>query len=329
MGVSGDAVFQFTSQAIADKLNAAGHKKLSAVRESVAALQREERRLLGERKKVFIGMPGYSKNQTERDAWFALTHTASDNECLTTTCCQHCNSLLARGMNMLYAQAQYQGFDYFAMLHTDIGPEAGWVDKLWAEMEEHDADIVSAVVPIKSPEGLTSTAIDMSIGPAVRDWHIRRLTMQEVMGLPETFGQADTVAAGMNPDNRSLYVNTGCMLVNLRKPWVRQTNDFGDLLCYFTIRDGIQITDGRYDVRVIPEDWGFSRMVQETDPSAKVLATRAVKLRHWGDHGYDNQTPWGSLVEDHWQAGLPGPKPDIPAAEPADDSNQQPESKGE
>lgn len=318
MSVSGDAVFSFTTNAIGDKLASAGRKKLSAVRESMAALQREEKRLLDGRKKVFIGMPGYSKSQTERDAWFALTHTASDNETLTTTCCQHCNSLLARGMNMLYAQAQYQGYDYFAMLHTDIGPEAGWVDKLWQVMEEHDADVVSAVSPIKSAEGLTSTAIDLSSGPEVRDWHVRRLTMQEVMKLPETFSQADTVEAGMNPGDRLLLVNTGCMLVNLRKPWVRKTNDFGDLLCYFTIQDGIQITDGRYDVRVIPEDWGFSKMVQETDPAAKVLATRAVRLRHWGDHGFDNNTAWGTLAEDNWQAGLPVPQQNIPAAEPAD-----------
>ena len=319
MSVSGDAVFQFTTQAIADKLDTAGRKKLSAVRESMAALKREERRLLDERKKVFIGMPGYSKNQTERDAWFALTHTASDNETLTTTCCQHCNSLLARGMNMLYAQAQYQDYDYFAMLHTDIGPDAGWLDTLWTVMEESDADIVSAVSPIKSADGLTSTAIDLSRGPDVRDWHVRRLTMQEVMQLPETFSQADTVAAGFNPDNRLLLVNTGCMLVNLRKPWVREANNFGELLCYFTIRDGIQITDGRYDVRVIPEDWGFSKTVQEVSPAAKVLATRAVKLRHWGEHGFDNNTAWGTLSEDTWQAGMPKPpQPDIPAAEPAD-----------
>jgi hypothetical protein len=295
----------------------------------MAALGREERRLLDGRKKVFIGMPGYSKSNCERDAWFALTHTASDNENLTTTCCQHCNSLLARGMNMLYAQAQYQGYDYFAMLHTDIAPEAGWVDRLWQVMVEHDADVVSAVSPIKSAEGLTSTAIDLSRGPEVRDWHVRRLTMREVMTLPETFSQADTVAAGMNPDNRLLLVNTGCMLVDLHKPWVRETNEHGDLLCYFSIRDGIQITRGRYDVRVIPEDWNFSRMVQQTSSLAKVLATRAVKLRHWGDHGFDNYSAWGGLAEDNWRAGLPEPETNSPAAEPGNDMDQPATGTGE
>ena len=45
------------------------------------------------------------------------------------------------------------------MLHDDVVPEAFWLDKLIAELELHSADVMSAVVPVKSGNGLTSTAV--------------------------------------------------------------------------------------------------------------------------------------------------------------------------
>src|SRR5215471_7104271 len=46
-------------------------------------------------------------------------------------------------------------FDYFAMLHSDIEPQPGWLDILYEEMQAMEADVISAVVPIKNDQGTT------------------------------------------------------------------------------------------------------------------------------------------------------------------------------
>ena len=72
-------------------------------------------------------------------------------------------SLVARNSSVHWCTAlnlrQELGLTWFAMLHSDVAPEAWWLDKLIAEAEKHQADLLSAVVPIKSDLGLTSTAI--------------------------------------------------------------------------------------------------------------------------------------------------------------------------
>jgi hypothetical protein len=208
------------------------------------------------------------------------------------------NSLLARSFNHLYAQAlsarKNHGVTHFAMLHTDVAPEPNWVDKLWEEIETRQADLVSAVMPIKSQLGLTVVALDRP-----DPWMPRRLTMREIMQLPETFARQDTIDAGLNPEGYRLMVGTGCWICDLRKPWVDVADDKGCLKCYFTVRDQIRLEeDGKYFVGVQPEDWNFSRMVQDVQPNAKILATRKVSLNHMGEGAYSNQTAWGQWQHD-------------------------------
>jgi len=92
-------------------------------------------------------------------------------------------SLLANCFNMLWCRAlnarkQEPRLRYFAMLHADVEPQMPfWLDVLLHELESNKADMVSAVVPIKTRQGLTSTAIGDSFDP----WcPVRRLTMKEV-----------------------------------------------------------------------------------------------------------------------------------------------------
>jgi hypothetical protein len=72
------------------------------------------------------------------------------------------------------------------LLHSDIGYEPYWLDKLVAEAQRQSADVLSAVVPLKGPGGETSTGIgDRETG------RVRRLSARDLAGLPPTFSAAD------------------------------------------------------------------------------------------------------------------------------------------
>ena len=77
------------------------------------------------------------------------------------------------------------------------------------------ADVVSTVLPIKDRRGVTSTAID---DPEDEWTPLRRLTMREVHRLPETF----SAQADCGYPNNALLVNTGCFVLDLRKPSVER-----------------------------------------------------------------------------------------------------------
>ncbi|MHC4445225.1 MAG: hypothetical protein ACYTA5_21715 [Planctomycetota bacterium] len=295
---NGDARWGFFRRGVQSTLEHAGVRRLSALKTMEAAFQKERQRLLETRPKIFVGMPAYSKTGNWDEAWHGFIVRPTDEENLSVIQSKFSNSLLSRSFNHLYAHAlgarTSQGVTHFAMLHSDVAPEANWVDLLWEEIETLQADIVSAVMPIKSALGLTVVAFDRP-----DPWMPRRLTMTEIMRLPETFGCQATVDMGLNPEGHRLMVGTGCWICDLRKPWVDVTDENGHLKCYFTIRDCIRRNpDGSYFVGVQSEDWNFSRMVQDVDPTAKVLATRKVTLNHMGEGAYPNDRAWGQWKHD-------------------------------
>ncbi len=181
------------------------------------------------------------------------------------------------------------------MLHDDVVPEDGWLDILLEDLIRYDADVVSAVIPIKDGLGVTSTAID---DPT--DWNVlRRLTMKEVDRLPEVFSAKD---CGY-PDN-ALLPNTGCWICRFDRPWRNamdpQTNT---LKICFNIQDRIYLKDMgpdkggvRYASDVRPEDWNFGRQLHALN--CKVLCTKRVKLVHQGRSDYPNQGSWGLWATD-------------------------------
>lgn len=182
-------------------------------------------------------------------------------------------SLLANNFNRLYCAAlnlRSAGMTHFAMLHDDILPEHFWLDKLMDQMNETRADVLSVVSPIKTKQGLTSTALDTD------KYRPRRLTLKEIhKDYPETFTSDD------------LLLNTGCMLIDIRRP-------FADKV-WFTIDDEIVCTEGRFEPLVVPEDWNFSRMAKAH--GAKLFATRSVKIRHQGFNDFPNSS-WGTAETD-------------------------------
>lgn len=228
---------------------------------------------------VVLGMPHYGP--VHMAAAKAFWHCASAGCHVQHVTCEA--SLLANGFNSLLGAAlslRESGYKFFVMLHGDIVPEPFWVDMLLAELMRLNADLVSAVVPIKDGRGLTSTGIDDAKDP----WTpLKRLTLKEVHRLPETFNAED---AGF-PHHR-LLVNTGCWIMRLDTHYADRVR--------FTIRDQL-LKDGQaYKPQVIPEDWDFSRQVQAA--GGKVYATRKVRLAHLGGAHYRNDQPWGAWDHD-------------------------------
>ncbi len=210
-------------------------------------------------------------------------------------------SLLANSFNQAWCNAinaRKDGWNvqWFVMLHDDIVPEDWWVRTLMEDLETSGADMVSAMVPIKDTFANTSTAISV-LNPDPWDgghwtWQTR-ITMAEAEKLPEVFTAADCSF----PD-RHLLVNSGCWICRFDRPWVQEKDERGNYKLFFTINDRIRDdpNTGLAVAEVEPEDWFFSRRVQEL--GGKVACTRRVKLLHYGLTPYPNflkgQPSWGS-----------------------------------
>jgi hypothetical protein len=209
------------------------------------------------------------------------------------------NSLLAFNFNLAYASAlnlrhEYPSLKWFVMLHSDIAPENWWVDKLIKVADEHGADLMSTVIPFKSPEGITSTAIahemdSMSV--------YARLTMKQVLALPKTF-DIDTACEHLRskvptdlrlPDCPAsvLLVNSGCMALRMDKTWSNQL--------HFTITDDIIVKNNRFEALVLSEDWHLSHQVANN--GGKVFATTEVQATHLGNGMFSNDQPFGVYTD--------------------------------
>lgn len=216
------------------------------------------------------------------------------------------SSLLAAGCNHLWCDAlnnrERHNLKWFVLLHADIAPEQWFVDKMIDIAEKNDADLLSAVVPIKNMEGITSTALS---GPDSFT-RLTRLTMKQIQhpNFPKTFDWWDAFNAlscklpedlriefpeeGDVSKKPFLLVNTGCMVCRLDRPWSHQA--------YFTINDRIVPgMGGTFKAEVEPEDWFFSRRVAEL--GGKVMATSEITLEHVGSMAFYSNRVWGLNVD--------------------------------
>jgi hypothetical protein len=214
-------------------------------------------------------------------------------------------SLLAYNFNLLWCHALNEpSLRYCAMVHADVAPEGGWLDVLIDEIAEHDADIISAAIPIKDPRGLTSCGIGY---PDEKRWRVpvKRFTLAELHELPRTFSATD---AGY-PDY-PLLMNTGCWLADLQTEravhWYKRDSD-GSLRIHFAIRDEIAWSSsngntGGWGVHTQSEDWFWSHRIWQAGLHARV--TRAIKIHHVGKFFYTNDRVWGSVAEDKIEAPI-------------------------
>jgi hypothetical protein len=206
------------------------------------------------------------------------------------------SSLLAFAHNALLCTAlnNRPAISHLLICHSDVVPDPGFLRVMYEEMLRTEAGVVSAVIPIKDSKGLTSTALLPEAAQAEwirqpRRYKRRRLTMREVMTLPATFEARDVAQLfGEGPERAALLVNTGLMLIDLQ-PWSEQI--------YFQINDAVYCDErGKFVADVEPEDWFFSRQLAQL--GVKAVATRKVKVAHYGRAPFANDSAWGDWEHD-------------------------------
>lgn len=212
------------------------------------------------------------------------------------------SSLANLNFNRLWAEAlnkrQEWGHTYFAMAHSDIKAEDGWIDTMIDLMTRHAADVMTAIIPLKSEHGLTSTGIMDQ-----EDGRTRRFTMTEAMGMPETFSIRDTLLP-----KAVLAVNNGLFVCRFDQLWIEELTGFG---CDDSIVLG---EDGVYRAHTVGEDWRWAKWLSTQrvggcHPGSrplKVMATRKVKVWHHGSSDYDNLSGWGTWETDMEAGALDG-----------------------
>ena len=209
-------------------------------------------------------------------------------------------SLHGANFNHLWCEAlnnrPTRKYTEWCMHHADLGAGAGWLDKLVSIRRLYEADVVSAVVPIKSDDGYSSTAL----APKNSRGMIRRITMQELYArdshgnclIPDTFSAEDVERAwGLPVGTHNLYVNTGLWVCDFSKPWIEDFPGF-DVLTRI-----IKLANGRREPRSFSEDWHFSWWAQH-EAGLRVLATRAVGVDHMGGRRFSNNHAWGTAKTD-------------------------------
>jgi hypothetical protein len=240
--------------------------------------------------KVFLGCPTYDSQIDTLTARRMLCAPSQTHEVLVA---DFSSSLLAQGCNTLLCMALNGGHDWFSLLHTDITPEPFWIDKLIAEAQRCGADMLSAVVPIKSFSGATSTAIPLA--PAAGGTRqFTRLTMAQIYhaDFPPTFDiYAAAEALERLPEplaihdipRLGLWCNTGCFVCRLKpqRDWTK--------IC-FRIDDGLERVGNIWREYNFPEDWHFSQAM--ADAGGKVFATKIVNLAHRGTIDFPSGV-WG------------------------------------
>lgn len=244
--------------------------------------------------RVFLGIPCGAGGSLAAGTAYGLAYTAASSHSVTLEI--DSSSALTMNFNKLWAcaldrRARGECFDRFAMMHSDVLPgDPHWLDTLLGLLDEHDADVVSAIIPIKDEFGLTSTAFDTD------RWRPRRLTMREAMAAPETFDGEYALREFGAP----LLLNTGLWVCRLDRPWVDDV--------VFDISNRIVMNaDGFREAQFEPEDWKFSRWCNSR--SLKLVATRKVKLGHLGHRVYSNDGEWGIFDTDRRNAGYVSREP--------------------
>lgn len=222
---------------------------------------------------LFTALPTYDRSRVNLFPILDLAQTLGDNVYLY----EGASSFLTAAFNLAWVEAlnlrETKKLTHFLLLHADVVPLGpAWINVLLDEMERVDAKVLSLILPIKDGRGLVSTALDNG------DMTPRGFTTAQIQNMPETFTHPD------------LLVNSGCLLVDFREPWVEQ-------IC-FDVNNAIVKKNeyGKFEVKSEPEDYHFSRQCKRL--GVPVYATRKVKAHHVGNFKYPNDQVWGQDVDE-------------------------------
>jgi len=251
--------------------------------------------------RVFVGFPFYE--QANPGAVTGATVLASKRPEYKIRYQPKKSSFLINGFNQLWgmalAQAAKGKITHWAMLHSDIVPESYWIDVCMDELEQTGAAVMSVVSPIKDSRGSTSCGIDVDD----TGYHVRRLSMHEIFGLPKTFCTADLDKCGIPTNGRGLLINTGCWIADLRHPYWQDIDENRNYKFFFNVRARLFRNDnGEPQTEVESEDWMFSRLLHKY--GVPYYATRKVKLMHFGEWPFGNDSEWGTVKDEAFKQGL-------------------------
>ena len=228
---------------------------------------------------VLLGLPHNGTVSAKRQ--YCLTEATTDESVRLLTS-DVCSSLLAYGHNCLVAAAKNERPDYFAILHSDVVPTAGWINQLIDDLG--DGEVIHAPVLLKNRKGLTSTAI--AYGHSPMSMPNRRLTLRQLADLPAVFGAAEARKMGGN------YVlpNTGCMLIKCSS-WFYDWPGF-------QMHDTIVKQGDEYVARTVSEDWTFGYWLGHRGLECKV--SQNVKTTHYGTAKFSTGVTGGWPDDKDW-----------------------------
>ncbi len=209
---------------------------------------------------VILAVPAYSNIEPETAV--AITMASQEHRVGVQA---SKTSILTANHNALWCMAlEFQPrADYYVMLHSDVAPVGDWwIDRMIAEKQRLGVDLLSCVVPIKDD----SERVSMCFFDPLNN-SMRQLTLNDLDDLPETFTATD-----WHEPNQLMALNTGCMICDLKAPWVEKV--------WHQTTDSIVCQDGKWKPMNMPEDWAFTLMVQAH--GGTVAATRKIVTRHYG-----------------------------------------------
>lgn len=174
------------------------------------------------------------------------------------------NQCLAEALN----QRDAGKITHFAMVHSDVSCEAGWLNKLWSIARSRGDVVVSAVVPIKEPARLKTSC---AIGCRWDKYGVKRfINTTDRLRMPKTFSTKDVATE----EDEILLINTGLWIADLR-------NEFWDEFAFgFDDTIGRDPNTGKRVAMVCSEDW---RLARELDAAGvPYSATWEIPVEHTG-----------------------------------------------
>ena len=186
-----------------------------------------------------------------------------------------CFSLLPYNFNRALAEARNHRVDYFAMLHSDVSAQPGFLTKMIEDIGT--ADIIHAPVRLKDNSGNTSTAVAYTDNKWQRR---RRITVKELKKLPQVFGIDD--CRSIYGDGYCLLPNTGCLLMG-RESY----NAFPG----FHESDRLVCVNGRWEALAVSEDYNLGYWAAANGYTVK--GTKNVITKHCGTKWYSTEETCG------------------------------------
>jgi hypothetical protein len=212
---------------------------------------------------VFLGIPTYDE-WVHTNTMMGVIHASKKHHLQMQVIG---SSVTPFAFNQLWCTGVLSGAEYFAMCHADVGPDAYWIDTLIEELENTNADIMAAMIPIKDAARVYSVAMCHDNEPA----HYR-LTVEHAKNLPDTFFTEDMHR--VTGEDGLLCANTGLWVCRLDRPWTRQVD--------FAFDTSIDWSREKPRCHLIPEDWRLSQILHRG--GYKVACTKKVKCTDAGQH---------------------------------------------